>query len=171
MEARRTVHEAAWLTKREVLRAETRRVRERLELERVERAPRTTDIKFGPGGMLDVYFATRYLQLRDRVMGKSDDRSTGAMLAHLRAAGSLSDEDSSALGDGYRLLRSLDHFLRLISGRSTRLPTAEDHPVLRDLARCLEYPSPAALLESLALHMAKIRTAYDHVTADETDVS
>ncbi|MBA3440887.1 MAG: hypothetical protein H0T92_13560 [Pyrinomonadaceae bacterium] len=169
IEACRTVHAAAQSTDHEVLRAETRRVRERLELEGVERTTGTIDIKFGRGGMLDVYFAVRYLQLRDGVMEKSDDRSTGAMLALLRASGSLSDEDSLALNDGYRLLRSLDHFLRLIIGRSTRLPTAEDHPVLCDIARCLDYSSAARLLESLNVHIAKIRTAYDNVTSDEKE--
>src|SRR5205085_3349250 len=77
--AREAVHEAARASDGARLRAETRRVRERLERERaghgaaraanretsaVGPAARATDIKYGPGGMLDVYFAVRYLQLR-----------------------------------------------------------------------------------------------------------
>lgn len=170
MEACACIYEAARLTDSAVLRTETRRVRERLELKSKESLPRAIDIKFGPGGMLDVYFAARYLQLRDQVVGRSDDRSTGATLAHLRSVGSLSDQDALELSDGYRLLRSLDHFLRLTIGRSTRLPIAEDHPLLSDLARSLNYPSPAALREILNLHMAKIRAAYDRITSDERDV-
>ncbi len=97
------------------------------------RAP--TDIKYGAGGMLDVYFAARFLQLRDQLPDGGDDRSTRATLQRLLDAGSLRHEDFDALCGGYTLLRRLDHELRLLAGRSTRLPSAEDHPVLRDLAR------------------------------------
>jgi glutamine synthetase adenylyltransferase len=113
--------------------------------------------------MLDVYFATRYLQLRDNVPDEGKDRSTRATLERLRAAGSLSEDDYEAMSEGYPLLRKLDHSLRLIVGRSTRLP-ATDHPALRDIARSLHYPSPAALKESLATHMHSIRAAYDRIT-------
>src|SRR5688572_473779 len=63
------------------LRAEARRVRERLEKEKGTRGRHSgTDIKYGPGGMLDVYFATRFLQLRDEVPDEGFDRSTRATL-------------------------------------------------------------------------------------------
>jgi [glutamine synthetase] adenylyltransferase / [glutamine synthetase]-adenylyl-L-tyrosine phosphorylase len=163
-EARGIIHEAARLAGDESLRTETRRVRERLEHEKGRRRGRAgIDIKYGPGGMLDVYFATRYLQLRDDVPDESKDRSTRATLERLRAAGSLSEQDFKAMSDGYPLLRTLDHSLRLIVGRSTRLP-ATDHPALRDIARSLAYPSPAALKQSLTTHMQGIRAAYDHIT-------
>ena len=72
--------------------------------------------------MLDVYFAARYLQLRDEVLDEGDDRSTAFTLERLREEGSLSEDDFSVLSSGYSLLRSIDHNLRLIVGRSTRLP-------------------------------------------------
>jgi glutamate-ammonia-ligase adenylyltransferase len=162
-EARRIIHEAALSHDTEVLRAETRRVRERLEHERTRRRAKATDIKYGAGGMLDVYFATRYLQLRDNVPDTMEDRSTRAVLERLREAGSLGEDDYRAMKDGYQLLRSLDHHLRLIVGRSTRLPNA-DHPALRDLARKLDYPSAKELTESLATHMQNIRAAYERIT-------
>ena len=163
-EARKIVHEAASASNAETLRLETRRVRERLEYERVgRRKQRTTDIKYGAGGMLDVYFATRYLQLRDRVPDEDDDRSTRGVLDRLYEAGSIETEDYAAMRDGYALLRSLDHHLRLIVGRSTKLP-ATDHPALRDLARKLNYASANHLTEDLSAHMKKIRAAYDHIT-------
>jgi glutamate-ammonia-ligase adenylyltransferase len=163
MESRHIIHEAARRAGDESLRAETRRVRERLEHEKSRRRGRAgIDIKYGPGGMLDVYFATRYLQLRDDVRDEGHDRSTRATLERLRAAGSLSQQDYEAMNDGYPCLRHLDHSLRLIVGRSTRLP-ATDHPALRDIARSLNYPSPAALKESLTTHMHNIRAAYDRI--------
>jgi glutamate-ammonia-ligase adenylyltransferase len=162
-EARRIIHERAREADVEALRAETRRVRERLEREKGRRRVRGgVDIKYGAGGMLDVYFASRYLQLRDEV-ADGDDRSTRATLERLREAGSLKDEDYRAMSEGYERLRRLDHALRLIVGRSTRLP-ATDHPAMRDIARSLGDSSPAALTEKLAADMHDIRAAYDRIT-------
>lgn len=162
--ARAVVHEAAQRAGAEVLRGETRRVRERLERERSSRQ-RVTDIKYGPGGMLDVYFAARFLQLRDN-LPDGEDRSTRATLVGLRESGSLAEEDFEALCEGYTLLRRLDHHLRIIAGRSTRLPAAQDHPLLRDLARCAGFGSAASLVEALAARMSAVRAAYERVTRE-----
>ena len=163
-EARRIVHEAALVGGDTLLRAETRRVRERIEREKTKRRARGgTDIKYGRGGMLDVYFATRYLQLRDHIPDQSGDRSTSATLERLRAAGSLGDQDYAAMKEGYALLRTLDHHLRLVIGRSTRLPVA-DHPALHDIAHVMGYSSSAALTNTLTNHMQSIRAAYDRIT-------
>ncbi|HYH86008.1 MAG TPA: hypothetical protein VEX60_11190 [Pyrinomonadaceae bacterium] len=164
-EARAAIHEAARSAGGEHLRAETRRVRERLETERAGRnVSQATDIKYSPGGMLDVYFAVRFLQLRDHVPDSGDDRSTRASLLRLREAGSIGEEDFDALRKGYALLRELDHRVRLVAGRSTRLPVAEDHPVLRDLARWMGYESAAALVADLAARMTVVRAAYERIT-------
>jgi glutamate-ammonia-ligase adenylyltransferase len=162
--ARAAVHEAARSAGAGVLSAETRRVRERLERERSSRQ-RVTDIKYGPGGMLDVYFAARFLQLRDD-LPDGEDRSTRATLARLREAGSIGEGDFEALCEGYTLLRRLDHHLRIIAGRSTRLPAAQDHPLLRDLARCAGYSSAASLAEDLKARMSAVRSAYERITKD-----
>ena len=169
-EARRALHEAARACDREALRAETRRVRERLERERgfggnSAGARGAIDIKFGAGGMLDVYFATRYLQLRDDVRDEGADRSTRTTLARLRDAGSLDAETYQILSEGYATLRTLDHHLRLIAGRSSRLPAAPDHVILRDIARSAGDDSAAALTDELRERMTGIRAAYERITA------
>jgi glutamate-ammonia-ligase adenylyltransferase len=165
-EARAIIHDAARSADALLLRTETRRVRERLEHEKTRRRRRSgLEIKYDAGGMLDAYFATRYLQLRDDVRDEGDNRSTPAILERLRLAGSLNEEDYAALNDGYATLRSLDHYLRLIVGRSTRLPAA-DHPALRDIAISMNYPSPDALITDLTAHMANIRAAYDRITEE-----
>ncbi|PYS91984.1 MAG: hypothetical protein DMF64_10535 [Acidobacteria bacterium] len=163
-DARRAIHEAARRCDLEALRTETRRIRERLEHERATRTSRGLDIKFGAGGMLDVYFAARYLQLRDDVPDVGADRSTPATLAALRAAGSLDETDHRALTDGYACLRALDHHLRLIAGRSARLPNAPDHPLLADLARATKHESVAHLLDAVNAYKQAIRAAYDRIT-------
>jgi [glutamine synthetase] adenylyltransferase / [glutamine synthetase]-adenylyl-L-tyrosine phosphorylase len=164
--ARRIVHEAAREAGAEPLRAETRRVRERLEQEkaRSRSARGGTDIKYGAGGMLDVYFAARYLQLRYDVPEGGEDRSTRATLERLRDAGALAEADYAAMDEGYAFLRSLDHHLRLVVGRSTRLP-GMDHAALRDIARSMSYASATALAQSLSTHMTNIRAAYERITS------
>lgn len=166
--ARKLIHELAHNADRNQLRDETRRVRERLEKEKASRRDAGLDIKHSAGGMLDVYFAARYLQLRDCVQDDGEDRTTPATLWRLRAVGSLDEADFRALEEGYALLRSVDHQLRLIVGRSSRLPLP-DHPASRDIARRLGYDAAAELTQELAARMAGIRTAYDRILPPEVD--
>lgn len=165
-EARHTIHERALEIDSDLLRTETRRVRERLEQEKVKRrGPDVIDIKYGAGGMLDVYFASRYLQLRDNVPNESDDRSTQGTLSLLMAARSLDEQDYEAMSTAYAFLRTLDHNLRFVVGRSTRLPSA-DNPTLRDIAHNTGFASPTELTNALNAHMKSIRTAYDRITGE-----
>jgi glutamine synthetase adenylyltransferase len=88
--------------------------------------------------MLDVYFAVRYLQLRDNVPDDEDDRTTPGMLERLRAAGSITEPNFQRMFAGYHLLRAVDHELRLIIGRSATLPHS-DSAAFADIARRLGY--------------------------------
>jgi glutamate-ammonia-ligase adenylyltransferase len=161
--ARHRLHaNAAQLDPKE-LKTVTRHVRERLEKEKGCRGRKLgTDIKYGPGGMLDVYFASRYLQLRDEVMDEGDDRSTAFTLERLREEGSLSEEDFVALSSGYSLLRSIDHNLRLIVGRSTRLPDP-NHPTAKDVALRAGFGSVVEMQEELTDQMKSIRSTYKRI--------
>jgi [glutamine synthetase] adenylyltransferase / [glutamine synthetase]-adenylyl-L-tyrosine phosphorylase len=165
--ARHRIHENAERLDPKELKAVTRHVRERLEKEKgTARRKLGTDIKYGPGGMLDVYFASRYLQLRDEVMDEGDDRSTAFTLDRLREEGSLSEEDFVVLSSGYSLLRSIDHNLRLIVGRSTRLPDP-NHPTATDVALRAGFESVAEMQETLTDQMKSIRTAYQRILATD----
>jgi glutamate-ammonia-ligase adenylyltransferase len=147
---------------RNELATHTRRVRERLELEKSRPRSKDADIKFAPGGLLDVYFAIRYLQLRDDVRESDTDRSTSAMLDKLLAVGSLSPGDHAAMLNGYLCLTSLDHNIRLVVGRSTRLPVA-DRAKLEIIAQRMKLGSPEQLSETLALHRIAVRTAFENI--------
>jgi glutamate-ammonia-ligase adenylyltransferase len=161
--ARQIIHEAASRISRQELQSETMRVRDRLEQERLKPGRRAVlDIKYGAGGMLDVYFATRYLQLRNNIPDAGKDRSTLSTLGSLKAAGSLSDADYEVLRAGYLLLRTVDHEQRLLKGRSAP-PPPPDHPVMRDVARKLKYESAADLIGTLGEKMASIRAAYTRI--------
>jgi glutamate-ammonia-ligase adenylyltransferase len=161
--ARHRIHENALRFDQQELKLETRRVRDRLEKEKGRRTRRAgVEIKYGPGGMLDVYFATRYLQLRDEVLDSGDDRSTAFTLERLREEGSLSEDDFSTLSSGYSLLRSIDHNLRLILGRSTRLPDP-NHVTAADVARRMGFVSVAELHQTLLEQMSLIRDTYNRL--------
>jgi glutamate-ammonia-ligase adenylyltransferase len=105
-EARAAIHELARQIDAREFAAETQRVRTRLEKERVVRRSTGVNIKHGAGGMLDVYFAVRYLQLRDNVPDDERDRTTLRMLEQLRETKSLDEKSFQALHEGYSLLRS-----------------------------------------------------------------
>ena len=120
--------------------------------------------------MLDVYFAARYLQLRDEVLDEGEDRSTAYTLDRLREEGSLSEEDFLVLSSGYSLLRSIDHNLRLIVGRSTRLPDP-NHVTARDVASRMGFGSVSELQETLNGQMQAIREAYNRILPDYADLS
>lgn len=163
--ARHRIQENALRFDPRELKAETRHVRDRLEKEKGRRGRRVgTDIKYGQGGMLDVYFAARYLQLRDEVMDEGEDRSTAFTLERLREEGSLSEDDFSALGPGYSLLRSIDHHLRLIVGRSTRLPNP-NHATAGNVAARMGFGSVVELQQTLTERMEAIRGAYNRILA------
>lgn len=160
-EARRIVHAAARNTDAVSLREETRKVRERLQMEKTRPGTNAIDIKYGVGGMLDVYFATRYLQLRDDVPDQAGDRSTSTTLDRLLNAGSFTREEHGDMKSGYAMLRRLDHLQRLTLGRSTRLPDVE-HPAFGDLARQMG-SDPRVLFESVKERMRAIRGAYERI--------
>ena len=163
MHARHRIHANAAKLDAKELKTVTRHVRERLETEKGARSRRlVTDIKYGPGGMLDVYFATRYLQLRDEVLDEGDDRSTAFTLERLREEGSLTEEDFAVLSNGYSLLRSIDHNLRLIMHRSTRLPDP-NHVAAKDVATRAGFVSVAEMHETVTEQMRAIREAYTRI--------
>jgi glutamate-ammonia-ligase adenylyltransferase len=168
--ARHTIHEKAREIGPGELRAETWRVRELLERRKGKHGrggPHSDiDIKYSGGGMLDVYFAARYLQLRDDVADEGEDRSTRATLERLEATGSLGIRDYEELSGGYALLRSIDHQLRLIVGKVAALPST-DHPAFREIAKRLSFESAATLRETLTERMQAIRESFDRIAGEE----
>ena len=99
-----------------------------LEKQRAKtRRSKDIDIKYGAGGLLDEYFATRFLQLREHVSIDSGDRSTAATLYRLLKQNALARELHEDLSAGYVFLTALDHNLRLPVGRTSRVPVANQH--------------------------------------------
>ncbi|MBA3632607.1 MAG: hypothetical protein H0W58_07335 [Acidobacteria bacterium] len=167
-QARKIIHENAQKfqisdSKFQILREETWRVRERLEEEKAKsRKSKEIDIKFGAGGMLDVYFAMRFLQLRDNVPDDAANRSTLSMLKKLYEKNSLAAKDFQNFADGYKFLSELDHNLRLTVGRSTRLPIT-NQTVLRTIVNRMKLDSVKELLEKLTFHRLGIRASFENI--------
>ena len=136
----------------------------RLRLER-QRSARMRggdiDIKFGAGGLLDVYFIARTLRL---ATGRrpARDRSTSAALAELRAAGTLAEEQFTLLSGGYEFLSRLDHHIRLSIGRSSTLPAGRPD-VMSVIARRMALSGVPELAEQLTVHRLNIRASFDEL--------
>lgn len=147
----------------ETLKSESRKMRLRLE-ESHGRTPggREINIKFGSGGLLDIYFAVRFLQLANGDAIAPEVRSTSAKLAAFHAAGLLSADDFASLHAGHAFLSALDHTIRLIVGRSSRFPRA-NHTAVEHIAERMSLRSVDELYQQLALNRINVRSAFDNV--------
>jgi glutamate-ammonia-ligase adenylyltransferase len=161
--AKAIIHERALKTADVELKEETLRVRSRLEAEKTRNLHyNATDIKYSAGGLLDIYFLIRYLQLKNGVPDEDGLRSTLPILRRLRERKILSEENFISLSEGYLFLRRVDHALRLAVGRATRLP-GSGHPLLDLVAKRSGSESPAHLLETLAAHRVEIRQCFEEI--------
>jgi len=88
----------------------------RRRLEREVTVP-SSNTKTAPGGYYDVDFAVSYMRLRGRVAALPG-ANMAEQIAALRAAKAISAEDATALTGGAGFLRSLDHIIRLVTGKA-----------------------------------------------------
>jgi glutamate-ammonia-ligase adenylyltransferase len=151
---------------REVLAAEIRRMRERMEAELGREAARGYNPKTGHGGVVDVEFAAQFLQLahgHDHPSIRTG--TTPVALRRLRQAGLLREAEHAALAEGYEFLRRVELRLRIVHDFAIdHLP--ESGPALRQLARRLGYAGPepgARFLADYARVTAAVRQAFEEV--------
>jgi len=133
----------------------------RSRIEREKAGPGRPNIKQGRGGMTDVYFVTRYLQLRDRVYFPPE-QGTAALIKHLGEYGSLDAELAEPLFAGYLFLRRLDHWMRLLLDRPTSVLPASS-AALHDIMRSLGLPSVDEFEDEYCRQTTAIRNVYDRV--------
>ncbi|MBX3290490.1 MAG: hypothetical protein KF855_14335 [Acidobacteria bacterium] len=163
-EIREIIHQKAAQIDAKELAAETRRIRMGLQEQRADiRRSRDIDIKYGAGGMLDIYFATRFLQLKANLPDSDNDRSTSASLKLLKDSGSLTDSQYETLAEGYDFLSALDHQQRLTVGRATRLPVANKQ-AMETISHRMGSTSVDEFLGTLAVLMTDIRAVFDEIT-------
>ena len=148
------------------LEGELQLMRRRLEKEKHVPA---TNTKTAPGGYYDVDFAVSCLRLRHRVM-LPPGASMAAQIEALRSAGALSPADAHALRDGAAFLRSLDHAVRLVTGKAGEgLPAHVGHrEAVENLARHWGLVPPSATLaERLKEVQREVRYVYRRMLGSE----
>jgi glutamate-ammonia-ligase adenylyltransferase len=141
-------------------------MRRRLEKE-VMVPPSNT--KTAAGGYYDIDFVVSHLRLRHRVALPAG-ANVAEQIAALRTAGLLSDEDAQGLSDGAAFLRSVDHAVRLVTGRAADgLPEHVGHAeAVENLARrwgLLE--GGESLAERLRETQQQVRSIYRRVVGGE----
>ncbi len=142
---------------------EVRHMRQRLEREKARGSARR-NIKFGVGGMLDVYFATRYLQLKHHIPDPPT-RGTLPLIDHLLDRAVIDQIQHRILFDGYAFLRWTDHCLRLLFDRPKQvIPSNEQQ--LRSLAHQFGAESSEAWQQEYQAHTTQIRRVYEQIIAD-----
>ena len=95
------------------LEGELQRMRRRLEREVIVPPSNTKTV---PGGYYDVDFAVSYLRLRER-MALSPGANMREQIEALCNARLMGDEDARALAGGAAFLRTVDHAIRLTTGK------------------------------------------------------
>ena len=138
---------------------------------RLERKGPTSEgaFKTAPGGYYDVDFAVSYLRLRARL-----EAPLGAnmveQISELQTRGLIATPDAEALRAGAGLLRSLDHALRLVTGKAPGgLP---EHPGHAEAAEAITHrwellPDGRTLAEELRETQRQLRYVYRRLVESE----
>ncbi len=142
-------------------------LRMRMERELAKEGPTRFDLKLGYGGLVDVEFATQWLQMKFGRDPRIRTQDTETALAALEAAGYLDAQHASILREGYALLRRLESALRVVHGTSASL-IEQGAPGLPALARRMGFRegtsvqsgAPGALLARYAAVTRDVRAAY-----------
>jgi len=138
--------------------AEIRRMRHRME-----EGAAASNLKRGPGGVVDIEFVVQMLQL---VHGGRDDALRGtetlAGLVALHEAGHLGTEEFEFFQTAYRVLRSIESRLRLLDAVA-RHEFPESHEERQKLAHLLGYEHPDDLSADVQALTARTRREFERI--------
>ena len=134
--------------------------------ERIDRElGREGDLKAGRGGILDIEFATQYLQLAyGGLYAGLRTRSTLDALRAAREAGLIDDDTYGTLDGGYRFLRKIENRLRIVHDRPIH-EFPKDPEELDKLARRAGFASAMAMLGAYRDLSAAARAAFQRLLA------
>lgn len=130
--------------------------------------PGVVNVKYSPGGMVDVEYTAQYLQiLHGRDEPAIRTQTTLIALDRLRAHGVLRPGEHEVLRDAYRFLRRMADGLRMVRGHARDLVVpAEGSDEFRFLARRLGYrgadwkQAAARLASDIRRHMGGVRGVF-----------
>ncbi|MGH9668898.1 MAG: hypothetical protein ACRD3A_02145 [Terriglobales bacterium] len=132
------------------------------KLERAE-SSEAGSFKTAPGGFYDIDFVASYLMVRHRTRVEGNIRER---LHGLAGQDLLSDNDCATLDSAAELLRTLEHVVRLVTGRARKsLPASEHaHETIERLTRKLLRRDFAGGLEGeLTRAFVSVREVYERV--------
>jgi glutamate-ammonia-ligase adenylyltransferase len=133
--------------------------------ERLDRSPARYDLKVGRGGLVDVEFATQWLQMRHGSDERVRTTETGPAITALETCGYLDGASAETLRGGWTFLRKLEQRLRVAHGASVSL-LEEGAPGLLTLARSMgvrdgpRARADTALLDLYVSVTRDVRAAY-----------
>jgi glutamate-ammonia-ligase adenylyltransferase len=138
-------------------------MKKRIEQELSKEGPEHIDLKFGPGGIVELEFIVQTLQL---INGKSHPElrvpNTLTAIRRLRKSNLISIEEASIMDDAYLFLRGVESRLRVLRNIPSSLLHIKDERLL-PLARGMDYDDGEKFLNALKEHRNKIRGIYDRV--------
>lgn len=130
---------------------------------RLEETAAGSNLKRGPGGIVDIEFVVQMLQLKH---GRRNVRvrasNTLEALRALAQAEALSQEDAAFLTESYRFLRTVEGRLRLMNS-TARDQLPEDPTELAKLAHLLGAPSADAVLADFDRYTRQTRACFDRI--------
>jgi glutamate-ammonia-ligase adenylyltransferase len=147
---------------RDEIREKALRIRAELAARGRPRGRDLPDFKYSEGGMLDCYFAARYLQLLEGLEDDPKGTSTAETLRLLAGRITGLSQTLLSMEKEYLFLSRLDHELRLYSSRNARLPIG-NQPAMRFLCGRLGFESTDELIASTTLSQMKIREYFNQI--------
>ncbi len=129
----------------------------------IQSYPTGSNVKLGPGGIVDIEFLVQMLQLKHaRRNVRVRAPNTLAALAALAQAEALAKDDADFLAQSYRFLRTVEGRLRLMNSTARdKLP--DDPTELAKLAHLLRTPGSEALLSDFDRFTHETRSRFDRI--------
>jgi glutamate-ammonia-ligase adenylyltransferase len=125
------------------------------------------EVKLGEGSIRDIEFVVQSLQM---IHPSVRTRATLKAILRLREDGLLTTTEAHILTDGYKFLRTIEHYLQMIDYRQTyTLPS--DSTAIALLARRLGFEGPQAgeqFVESYEQHCRAIRSIFLKYVSNES---
>jgi glutamate-ammonia-ligase adenylyltransferase len=142
---------------------EIKRMRHRIETERVDEKHVDLEFKTGPGGLVDVEFLVQALQLcHGHKHPQLRTAHTLAALNRLATLGVVDEEQTALLRRNYFFLRKIESVLRRVENTSvSKIPADEREQTL--LAKRLGFPDAGKFLRDYRLATHRIRELYEQL--------
>jgi glutamate-ammonia-ligase adenylyltransferase len=132
--------------------------------EKLESVESESSLKTSAGAVYDIDFLSSFLLVKNRIAGKHG--TLRDRLWRCAAAGLLSNSDAAALDHAAELFRTVDHVLRLITGRASKgLPANEQSWAIAErlTRKILQREFPAGLEAELEEMRNQVRASYARI--------